>query len=308
MSRLPLDLQVYVNGALVARADARVSVFDAGFQSGDGVWEGIRVYGGRVFELDAHIERLFDSAKALGIDLHMTRDEIKDALFATLRANDLYDNAHVRLMVTRGIRRTSGINPQFVETRPTVVIIAEHKPPIFNREGITLVASSVRRPSPDTLDPKIHHANQLNSILAKMESNRIGADGAVMLDLRGFVAETDSMNLFIVKAAQLVTPLINACLHGITRGLVIQLARANGVAVLERDVSLLEVHTADEVFCTGTIAEIVPVIEVDGRTIGDGTPGPITRRVTALYADLTGRTGVPIPELASRTHERAARS
>ena len=308
MGKSPSELQVYVDGALVDRANARVSVFDAGFQSGDGVWEGIRVYHGRVFELEAHVERLFDSAKALSIDLHLTRDEIKEALFATLRANDLYDAAHVRLMVTRGVRRTSGMNPQFVESRPTVVIIAEHKPPIFNKDGISLVASSVRRPSPDTLDPKIHHANQLNSILAKMESNRVGADGAVMLDVRGFVAETDSMNLFIVKAGELVTPLTNACLHGITRGLTMQLARADGVTVIERDLSLLEVHTADEVFCTGTIAEIVPVVEVDGRTIGSGTPGPMTGRLAGFYADLTSRSGVPIPELVAQRGDPAERS
>ena len=308
MSRSASELKVYVDGVLVNRAEARVSVFDAGFQSGDGVWEGIRVYGGRVFELDAHIERLFDSARAIGIQLHLTRAEFKDALFATLHANDLSDNTHVRLMVTRGVRRTSGMNPQFVESRPTVVIIAEHKPPIFNKDGITLVASSVRRPSPDSLDPKIHHANQLNSILAKMESNRTGADGAIMLDGRGFVAETDSMNLFIVKDGELLTPLGNACLHGITRRLVMRLAREAGIVVIERDLSLLEVHTADEVFCTGTIAEIVPVVEVDGRTIGDGTPGSITRRVASLYADLTSRSGVPIPELAAQRGERADRT
>lgn len=299
------DLQVYVNGSLVPRAAACVSVFDAGFQSGDGVWEGIRVYRGRVFELDAHVDRLFDSAKALHIGLPLTREEIKDALFTTLRANQLYDEAHIRLMVTRGVRRTSGMNPQFVESRPTIVIIAEHKPPIFDKDGITLIASSVRRPPPDTLDPKIHHANQLNSILAKIESNRAGADGAVMLDTRGFVAETDSMNLFIVKGGEIVTPLTNACLHGITRGLVIMLGRANGIAVIERDISLLEVHTADEVFSTGTVAEIVPVVEVDGRTIGTRTPGPLTLRMAAWYADLTNRNGVPIPEVAAPAGARA---
>lgn len=300
------DLQVYINGSLVPRAEACVSVFDAGFQSGDGVWEGIRVYCGRVFELDAHVDRLFDSAKALNIGLPLTREEIKDALFTTLRANQLYDEAHIRLMVTRGVRRTSGMNPQFVESRPTIVIIAEHKPPIFDKDGITLIASSVRRPSPDTLDPKIHHANQLNSILAKLESNRAGVDGAVMLDTRGFVAETDSMNLFIVKAGELVTPLTNACLHGITRGLVIALARANGVAVVERDISLLEVHTADEVFSTGTIAEIVPVVEVDGRAIGTRRPGPITLRIAGWYSELTSRNGVPIPDVAAPAGARAA--
>ncbi len=272
-----------------------MSVFDAGFQSGDGVWEGIRVYGGRVFQLNAHIDRLFDSAKALAIDMHLTRDEIKAGLFATLQANELYDDTHIRLMVTRGERRTSGMNPQNIASDPTVVIIAERKPPIFNKAGIRLVASSVRRPAPDALDPKIHHANQLNSILAKIEANRAGVDGAVMLDCRGFVAETDSTNLFIVKGGELATPFANACLHGITRSLVIRESRAAGLVLVEREISLLEIHTADEVFVTGTIAEIVPVVEVDGRTIGTGQPGPVTARVSALYGALTSREGEPIP-------------
>ncbi len=293
---MPSELLVYVNGQLVPRSEAHVSVFDAGFQSGDGIWEGLRIYHGRVFELDAHMNRLYDSAKALSMEVPLSRPELDDALCETLRANELYHDAHVRLMVSRGERRTSGMDPTFVEGRPgTVVIIAEHKPPIFDKNGVRLVASSVRRPSPDTLDPRIHHANQLNSILAKLEANRAQVDGAIMLDRNDFVAESDAANLFIAKEDELATPNATACLHGITRGLVIQEARSAGIPILERDVSLLEVHTADEVFLTGTIGEIVPVIEVDGRTIGAGAPGPMTLRLADRYRTLTDQTGVPIP-------------
>ncbi len=289
------ELMIYVNGELCRRDEARVSVFDAGFQSGDGVWEGLRVYHGRVFELDAHVRRLCDSARALAIELPLAPAGIVDALFATLRANRLYHDAHVRLMITRGVRRTSGMDPHNVMDRSTIVIIAEHKPPIWDKAGVRLVTSSMRRPSPDTMDPKIHHANQLNSILAKIESNRAGADGAVMLDQRGFIAETDSANLFLVRDDMLATPFATACLHGITRGLVMREAAANGMSVTERDLSLVDLYTADEAFFTGTVAEIVPVITVDGRSIGDGLPGLVTRRVGELYAALTATQGVPIP-------------
>ncbi len=290
------DLLVYVNGKLVPRAEACVSVFDASFQSGDNVWEGIRVYHGRVFELDAHIARLYDSARMLDMKIGREPAEIADAVFATLRANRLFDETHIRLMVTRGERRTSGMNPHFVDGHSSLIVIAERKPPIFNKQGIRLVASSVRRPTPDTLNPQIHHGNQLNSILAKIEANRAGVDGAVMLDHYGFVAEVDSANIFLVKEGEISTPWPTACLRGITRGLVIREARAAGLPMVERHVSLADLHCADEVFLTGTIAEVVPVIEVDGRRIGAGTPGPITTQVSELYRALTEAQGVRIPE------------
>ncbi len=289
------DLLIYVDGRLLTRSEARVSVFDASFQSGDAVWEGIRVYHGRVFQLDAHLDRLYDSAKALAIELTMPPERLKDGLFATLRANSLYHDAHVRLMVTRGERRTSGMDPRNTKGGPSVIIIAEHKPPIFNKKGVRLITSSVRRPSPDTLDCRIHHANQLNSILAKIEANRADVDDAIMLDQRGFVAETNSTNIFVVKRGEISTPFTHACVPGITRALVIQEANAAGMPTVERDMSLLEVHTADEVFLSGTIAEIVPVIEVDGRTVGAGLVGPITLRVSERYRALTDSQGVRIP-------------
>lgn len=307
----PGALKIWIDGVLCPRAEARVSVFDASFQSGDGVWEGIRVYDGRVFELDAHVDRLFDSARALDIALHLRPSEIKEALFATLRANNLRNDTHVRLMVSRGERRTSGMNPDNVASHPTIVIVAERKPPGSHPQGIRLVTSSVRRPSPDTLDPRIHHCNQLNSILAKIEANHAGVDGAVMLDQRGFVAETDSMNLFVVKAGGIATPNATACLHGITRGLVIREARRAEFEVSERDISLGEVHAADEVFTTGTIAEIVPVAEVDHRQVSGGRPGPVTARMAELYAALTSTQGAPIPDSPirpahSRSHDGGA--
>ena len=295
------DLLIYVDGRLLRRPEARVSVFDASFQSGDAVWEGLRVYDGRVFELEAHLDRLYDSAKALAIQLSMPRAQLADALFTTLRANGLYDDAHVRLMVTRGERRTSGMDPRNTLGGPSVIIIAEHKPPIFDKKGVRLITSSVRRPSPDTLDCQIHHANQLNSILAKIEANRAGVDDAIMLDQHGFVAETNSTNIFVVKRGELSTPFTHACVPGITRGLVIQLARSVGIPTVERNMPLLEVHTADEVFLSGTIGEIVPVVEVDGRATGAGAAGPITERVSELYRGLTGSKGVRIPATDSAT-------
>lgn len=290
------DLLVYIDGRLVPRSEACVSVFDASFQSGDNVWEGIRVYQGRVFQFDAHIARLYDSAKMLDIHIGREPTEIAEAVFATLRANSLFDETHIRLMVTRGVRRTAGMNPHFVEGRSSLIVIAERKPPIFNKQGIRLVASSIRRPMPDALNPHIHHGNQLNSILAKIEANRAGVDGAVMLDHYGFVAEADSANIFLVKDGEIGTPWPTACLRGITRGLVIREARAAGLPMRERNISLAELHVADEVFLTGTIAEVVPVIEIDGRRIGTGGPGPVTLQVSDLYRSLTDTEGVRIPE------------
>jgi branched-chain amino acid aminotransferase len=295
----PAELLVYMNGKLVPRGEARISVFDASFQSGDNVWEGIRVYNGKVFKLHEHINRLFDSAKELDIPIRLSPSEIEEAVFATLRANRLFDETHIRLILTRGERRTSGMNPKFVTSDPSLVIIAERKPPIFDKKGIRLVTSSLRRPTPDSLNPQVHHGNQLNSILAKIEANRAGADDAVMLDHYGFVAEANSTNLFLVKDGEISTPFPTACLPGITRATVIREARLAGIPTVERNIALAELHVADEVFATGTIAEVVPVIEIDGRQIGQGVPGPVTLRVSDLYRRLTETQGVEIPQQAS---------
>ena len=286
------ELLVYLNGRVIPQSEARVSVFDAGFQSGDGVWEGLRVYNGVVFELKTHLARLFASARALAIQIPLSSDELASAIHETLRANNFHDGIHIRLMITRGMRRTSGMDPNNSrESQATVAIIAEQKPVPSHTSGIRLRTVHTRRPSPDVLDPGIHHANQLNSILAKIEANAAGVDGGLMLDRDGFVAETDSANIFMVKDEQLATPRPVYCLHGITRSIVLREAQAAGIATAERDITLFDLYSADEVFTTGTLGELTPVAAIDGRQIGDDAPGRITKRLHQRYRDLT--IGVP---------------
>ncbi|HLN12476.1 MAG TPA: aminotransferase class IV, partial [bacterium] len=265
---------------------ACVSVFDASFLSGDAVWEGLRLYHGVVFKLAEHLDRLYRSAKAVEIAILMDRAALGDAVYATLRANDFRDGVHIRLMVSRGERRTSGMDPRNVDGAATVVIIPERKPVPEVPSGIRLRTVGIRRPEPDVLDPGIHSANQLNSILAKLEANRAGVDGALMLDRRGFIAETDSSNIFLVRDGALATPWSTACLHGITRRVTLELARAGGRQAREGDFSLFDFYSADEVFTTGTVQELVPVVEIDGRTIGSGQLGPVTAALLAAYRRL----------------------
>jgi branched-chain amino acid aminotransferase len=286
---------IHVGGKLLPRSEARVSVFDSAVQGGDAVWEGLRVYGGRIFALDAHLDRLFASAHALAFAAVPSRDEVRVALFETLRANRMRDEVHVRLTLTRGEKITSGMDPRLNQSGPCLIVLAEFKPPIYDRAGIRLVTAAVRRNSPQTLDSKIHHANLINNILAKIEANVAGADDALMLDLAGFVAETNATNLFVVKRGALVTPHADSCLPGITRGMVLELAREAGIEAREKNLSLTEVYTADEVFTSGTMGELAPVLEVDGRTIGGGQVGPLTQRLQQLYAVRTAREGEPIP-------------
>jgi branched-chain amino acid aminotransferase group I len=290
------DIWVHVGGQLVKRADAKVSVFDSSVQGGDACWEGLRVYGGRVFALDQHLDRLFASAKALAFEQVPARDDVKRAIFETLRKNGMRDGAHIRLTLTRGEKVTSGMSPKFNRSGPCLIVLAEWKPPVYSAAGIVLVTSSVRRNSPQCLDSKIHHNNLLNNILAKIEANNAGADDALMLDVDGYVAETNATNVFLVKRGELVTPTADHCLPGITRAIVLDLARANAIPTSVRRVSLQEFHTADEVFTTGTMGELTPVLEIDKRKIGDGSIGPLTRRLQALFADRTARDGEPIPD------------
>jgi branched-chain amino acid aminotransferase group I len=286
---------VHVGGELVPRERAKVSVFDSSVQGGDAVWEGLRVYAGRVFQLDAHLDRLFASAHALAFQGVPSRDAVKAALFATLQANGMRDGAHVRLTLTRGEKVTSGMDPRWNRSGCCLIVLAEWKPPVYSADGIRLVTASVRRNSPATLDSKIHHNNLLNNILAKIEANVAGADDALMLDLHGFVAETNATNVFLVKRGELLTPHADACLPGITCGVVLRLAAEHGIPVREKNLSPAEVYTADEMFTTGTMGELAPVLAVDGRTIGPGAPGPLTRRLQQLYAELTAREGEPLP-------------
>ena len=289
------NIFVHVGGKLVPRAEAKVSVFDSSVQGGDACWEGLRVYGGRVFALDAHLDRMFASAKALAFESVPAREAIKSAIFATLRKNGMRDGAHIRLTLTRGEKVTSGMSPAFNQSGPCLIVLAEWKVPVYDARGIKLVTSSWRRNSPQCLDSKIHHNNLLNNILAKIEANNAGVDDAIMLDVDGYVAETNATNLFLVKGGALVTPTADHCLPGVTRRIVLDLARANAIPALERRVSLTEFHTADEVFTTGTMGELSPVLEIDRRVIGTGAIGTLTKRLSALFAELTAREGEPIP-------------
>jgi branched-chain amino acid aminotransferase len=285
------DLMVSVGGRLTHRDEAAVSPFDSVVQGGDAVWEGLRLYEGRIFRLTEHLARLRRSAQALAFASIPPDEEIIAELRRTLAANQMTDNVHVRLTLTRGVKITSGMDPRLNQSGPTLIVLPEHKPPVYDTSGISLITASVRRPAADTLDPKIHHNNLLNSILAKIEANLAGADDAVMLDHRGFVAETNATHLFAVTGAALLTPTTGACPEGITRQAVLDLAAAAGLAVAVGDYSLTQLYTADELFVTGTMGGVVPVLALDGRPIGTGKPGPATLRLAGLFADLTAASG-----------------
>jgi len=289
------SIQIWVGDRLCPRREAKVSVFDSSVQGGDAVWEGIRVYDGRIFELDAHLDRLFASAHTLAFRGVPTRQEVKDAIFETLRANGMRDEAHIRLTLTRGPKLSSGMSPEMNQAGCCLIVLAEWKKPVYDAAGIRLVTSSVRRNSPQTLDSKIHHNNLLNNILAKIEANVAGADDALMLDLHGYVSETNATNVFLVRHGELLTPHADSCLPGITRRLVLELARGEGIPVVERNLSLSEVYTADEVFVTGTMGELTPVLEVDGRRIGESEPGTMTQRLQELHRRRALTEGEPLP-------------
>jgi branched-chain amino acid aminotransferase len=288
------DLIVNVGGHLTHRDKAAISPFDSAVQGGDAVWEGLRLYGGRIFRLGEHLARLRRSARALAFDSVPSDEEITHEIRRTLQANGMTDGVHIRLTLTRGVKITSGMDPRLNQSGPTLIVLAEHKPPVYDPAGITLITSSVRRAAPDSLDPKIHHNNLLTSILAKIEANAAGADDALMLDHRGFVAETNATNIFLVTGGVLATPSAAACPEGITRGAVLELAAAAGFEIAVGDYSLTQVYTADELFVTGTMGGIAPVISLDGRQVGDGSPGPITLRLTKLLAELTASTGTQV--------------
>jgi branched-chain amino acid aminotransferase len=288
------DLIVNINGALVHRDQAGVSPFDASVQGGDAVWEGLRLYDGRIFRLVEHLDRLRGSALALAFAEIPTHEAIIEQVRRTLAANRMRDGVHIRLTLTRGVKITSGMDPRLNQAGPTLIVLAEHKPPVYDKGGLTLITSAIRRPPPDSLDPKIHHCNLIPSILAKIQANAAGADDALMLDARGFVAETNATHIFLVERGVVRTGHTVACPEGITRAVVLELCRAHGIAAEVGDLSLTDVARADELFCTGTMGELAPVTRVDGRTIGDGQPGPLTLRLSALYRDLTAREGVVV--------------
>jgi branched-chain amino acid aminotransferase len=285
------DILVWIDGELIHRDRAGISPFDSAVQGGDAVWEGLRLYDGRIFKLREHLARLRGSARALAFAEIPDDDRIVDAIRRTLAANGMTDGVHIRLTLTRGVKFTSGMDPRLNRAGPTLIVLAEHKAPVYDRGGISLITASIRRFPPDCLDPKIHHGNLIQSILAKVEANAAGADDALMLDTRGFIAETNATHLFLVDRGVVATSRLVACPEGITRRSVLDLCAEHGIPHREDDLTLTELYRADEAFCSGTMGEIVAVTRVDGRAIGDASVGPVTRRVGELYRQLTERGG-----------------
>jgi len=287
------SLKVYINGRLVPSEEATISVFDSGLNFADGVFEGVRVYAGSVFRLDQHVKRLYESANAFEINIGMSPTEFTAVVLDWLRVNEIRDNFHLRPIVTRGNRIPPRLDPRFCSGQPNVILLGGPISPADMR-GQRLVVSSVRQINSDALDPKIKSLNYGNNLLARLEAVRRGADDALMLDADGFLAEASAANLFIVKEGQVVTPWSKACLEGITRRTVMELAAAQGYRVVERDITVTEVLNADEVFLTGTGTEITPVTEVEDRRIGDGVAGRATQTLYSAYVEMTRSEGTPI--------------
>ena len=283
------DIKIWIDGELLHRDEAKVSVFDSIVQGGDAVWEGLRVYDRKIFCFDEHLNRLMESAKSMDFEDIPTLDYIKDAIFSTLKENGMKDETHIRLTLTRGKKITSGMNPQLNQFGCTLIVLAEWKSSIYSGKKLKLVTANIRRNSPLCLDSKIHHANLINNILAKIEANNAGVDDAIMLDLNGFVAETNATNMFMIKNGTVYTPFPKACLPGITRGLIIEICKNNNILILEKDISLTELYNADEVFTTGTMGELARVIEIDKRKIEN--KGGVLMQLQSLFRKLTEMQG-----------------
>ncbi len=288
------NLKVYVGDQIYDRADAKVSVFDSVVQGGDAIWEGLRLYTGGIFLLDRHLQRLQDSAKAMAMVDVPTSKYITQKISETLKANAMTDGVHIRLTLTRGEKITSGMDPRLNQSGPCLIILPEYKVPVYdNTHGITVITSAIRRNSPNNLDSKIHHNNLINNILAKIQSNVAGADAALMLDNYGFAAELNGTNIFIVKGGKIYTPHADACLHGVTRGFIIELARESGYHMEEKNISPTELYAADEVFCTGTMGELTPITQIDGRIIGSNDR-PVLAQLNKHFHDLVPKYCIPI--------------
>jgi branched-chain amino acid aminotransferase len=288
------DLLININGELMHRDHAGISPFDSAVQGGDAVWEGLRLYTGRIFRLTQHLDRLRHSALALAFAEIPSHQTLTTEIRKTLAANQMTDGVHIRLTLTRGVKITSGMDPRLNQSGSTLIVLAEHKPPVYSTAGLSLITSSVRRFPPDCLDPKIHHCNLIQSILAKIEANVAGADDALMLDRRGFVAETNATHLFFVECGVVRTSRTVACPEGITRAAVLEIMAEHGITHEVRDISPAEIYRADEAFCTGTMGELAAVTTIDGRRIGAGQVGPVTERLTALFRELTAREGTVV--------------
>lgn len=288
-------IMVHVNGKLVPRSEAKISVFDSVVQGGDAVWEGLRVYKGRVAALSGHLQRMHDSARALAFNAIPSTDDIRKALFSTLQVNNMTDETHIRLTLTRGEKITSGMNPRLNQSGCSLIVLAEWKPPVYSDAGIRVVTSSIRRNTPQCLDSKIHHNNLLNNILAAIDANVARVDSAVMLDVHGYISETNDTNIFLVRNAELLTPFADSCLPGLTRQMIIDIAAAEGIPCREKNLSITELYSADEAFTTGTMGELTPLLEADGREVGNGEPGKLTRRMQDLHRAYAWENGEVLP-------------
>ncbi len=286
------NIKIWIDGILYKREDAKISVFDSLSQGGDAVWEGLRVYNGKVFCLNEHLNRLLESAKSMAFEKVPKLTYIKEAIFSTLKANKMFNDTHVRLTLTRGEKITSGMNPKLNQKGCTLIVLAEWKPAIYSGKKLRLVTANVRRNSPLFLDSKIHHNNLINNILAKIESNNAGADDAIMLDLNGFVAETNSTNIFMIKEGKVFTPFADACLPGVTRGLIIKICEENNIPIFEKNISVTEFYNADQVFTTGTMGELANVVEIDKRKIKN--KGNILSKIKDLFREKTAKSGEKI--------------
>ena len=281
------SILIWVNGRLVPRSEATVSVYDSGFMLGDGVWEGIRLYNGRWAFLDEHIDRLFEAAKAIDLDIARTKDEVKQAVLDTQAANAMHSDVHVRLMVTRGVKSRPFQHPKLSRQGPTMVLIMEHSTPKLRRP-VRLATVPNYRGLPMTQDPRLNSHSKLNCILACIAAEKAGADEALMLDIHGFVNTTNACNVFIVRKGEIWTSTGDYCMNGITRQKVLDLARADGITAREKNFSLVDAYSADEAFLTGTFGAQTPVGSIDGRTIGTGRMGPVTARIRDLYTQFVG--------------------
>ena len=286
--------QCWVDG-LVARDEAKVHVLDSVVQGGDAVWEGLRITEGKAIQLEEHLDRLLASAHALAFADIPERDAVRNAIFSTLEANGMRDGVHCRITLSRGRKSTSGMDPRLNVHGPTLIVVPEYKGMVYGDEGIRLITSAIRRNSPQFLDSHIHHNNLLNNILAKIEANVAGMDDAIMLDDRGFLAETNATNLFLVRGGELLTPFAHACLPGLTRKFVLDTAAEAGIPAREADLTLTELYTADEAFTTGTMGALAHIVEADGRRIASGNKGPLTTQLQQRYNDYILDTAVALP-------------
>lgn len=282
------NIQIYINGELLPRQDAKISVFDSGYLVGDGVWEAMRLHQGVLVFLDDHLARLWQAAATVGMQLPFSKEELESKIWQTLQANEMQDNVHLRVMITRGIKKTPSQDPRLTISGPNLVIIPEHKKAslVSKEKGITLFTSTIRRGSPDYLDPRLNCHSKLHEVQALIQAIEAGADEALMLDVHGFVSTCNATNFFMIKDGEVWTSTGQYCMNGITRGKVILACAQNQIPCKQKNFSLFDVYGADEAFVTGTFGGLTPVTKIDGRMIGNGTYGPITKRLSVLYQAL----------------------